>query len=149
MRVVHPRVLIRKLRPDAVVPKYMTATAAGLDLSAAIDAPMTIAPGDRVAVGTGLAMAIPAGYEGQVRPRSGLARTHGMTVINAPGTVDADFRGQVTILLVNHGREPVTISPGDRIAQLVIAPVVQARLEEVEELDETARGAGGFGSTGR
>src|SRR5512134_4019458 len=101
-----------------------------------------------VAVPTGLAMAIPRGYEGQVRPRSGLARKHAITVANAPGTIDADFRLEVMVLLINLGREPYTIQPGDRVAQLVIAPVVQAQLDEVDQLDETAR-AGGFGSTGR
>ena len=146
---MHPRVLIRKLRPDAVVPQYMTANAAGLDLAAAMEAPITIEPGGRAAIGTGLAMAIPAGYEGQVRPRSGLARKHGITLINTPGTIDADYRGEITVLLINHGNEPVRIAPGERIAQLVIAPFVQARLEEVDELSDTERGAGGFGSTGR
>ena len=143
-----PRVQIKKLRPDAVVPKYMTAQAAGLDLCAAIDAPIDVAPGARVAISTGLALALPPGYEGQVRPRSGLAKEHGITVVNSPGTIDADYRGPVTILLINHGQSTVTIKPTDRIAQLVIAPVVQAELSEVDELDATARGAGGFGSTG-
>jgi len=146
---MRPRVQIKKLRPDAVVPAYMTEHAAGLDLCAALDAPLVIAPGERVAISTGLALAIPAGFEGQVRPRSGLAKSHGLTVVNSPGTIDADYRGPVTILLINHGREDVTIEPMQRIAQLVIAPVVQAELVEVEELDATARGAGGFGSTGR
>lgn len=144
-----PRVQLRRLRPDAVVPRYMSPGAAGLDLAAAIDAPIVIAPAATAAVGTGLAMAIPAGFEGQVRPRSGLARKHGMTVLNAPGTIDSDYTGEVVVLLVNLGREPFTIASGDRIAQLVIAPVVQAELVEVEALDETERGAGGFGSTGR
>jgi dUTP pyrophosphatase len=146
---VIPRVQIKKLRPDAIVPQYMTAQAAGLDLAASIEAPITIEPGDRIAIGTGLAFALPPGYEGQIRPRSGLARKHGITLVNAPGTVDEDFRGEVTVLVINHGREPVRIAPGERIAQMVIAPVVQAQLEEVEELPDTARGAGGFGSTGR
>jgi dUTP pyrophosphatase len=146
---VTPRVQLKKLRPDAIVPQYMSEHAAGLDLCAAIDAPITIAPGDRVAVDTGLAMAIPHGFEGQVRARSGLARKHGIGLVNAPGTVDADYRGAVMILLINLGREPVQIAPGDRIAQLVIAPVVRAQLEEVDELSATQRGDGGFGSTGR
>jgi dUTP pyrophosphatase len=146
---VTPRVQIKKLRPDAIVPRYMSEHAAGLDLSASIEAPLTIAPGDRAAIPTGLAMAIPPGFEGQVRPRSGLARKHGVMLTNAPGTIDADFRGEILILLVNGGREPVRIEPGDRIAQLVIAPIVQAQLEEVDELSETERGSGGFGSTGR
>jgi dUTP pyrophosphatase len=144
-----PRVLIKKLRPDAIVPAYQTANAAGLDLCAALDEPVTIQPGKRMAISSGLAMAIPEGYEGQVRPRSGLARDHGITCLNSPGTCDADYRGPITILLVNHGQEPVTIEPGHRIAQLVIAPVVQAELVETDELSDTARGSGGFGSTGR
>ena len=143
-----PVVSFRRLRPDAVVPAYMTAGAAGLDLAAALDAPVVLAPGARAAIGTGLAMAIPAGYEGQVRPRSGLAKSHGVTVVNAPGTIDADYRGEVAVLLVNLGDAPVTIAPGMRVAQLVIAPVVQAALAVVDELPATARGAGGFGSTG-
>lgn len=149
MIAMRPRVQIKKLRPDAVVPAYMTEHAAGLDLCAAIDAPIVIAPGERVAISTGLAFALPQGFEGQVRPRSGLAKSHGITVVNSPGTVDSDYRGPVTILLINHGTEPVTIEPAHRIAQLVIAPVVQAALVEVDELDTTARGTGGFGSTGR
>jgi dUTP pyrophosphatase len=141
-------VQIRRLRPDAIVPRYQTPDAAGMDLHAAVDQPMPVAPGAVVAVPTGLAMAIPRGFEGQVRPRSGLARKHAITVANAPGTIDADFRLEVMVLLINLGREPYTIQPGDRVAQLVIAPVVQAQLDEVEQLDETAR-TGGFGSTGR
>ena len=143
-----PRVRFRRLRPDAVVPAYMTADAAGLDLAAALDAAVTLAPGARAAVGTGLALELPRGFEGQVRPRSGLAAKHGVTVVNAPGTIDADYRGEVAVLLINHGLEPFTVAPGARIAQLVIAPVVQATLEEVDALSSTARGAGGFGSTG-
>jgi len=142
-------VQIRRLRPDAMLPRYQTADAAGMDLHAALDAPMQIAPGAVVAVPTGLAMAIPRGYEGQVRPRSGLALKHAVTVVNAPGTIDADFRAGVMVLLINHGREPFTINHGERIAQIVIAPVSQAEVVEVAELDQTARGMGGFGSTGR
>lgn len=144
-----PRVQIRRLRPDAIVPRYQTADAAGMDLHAALDQPMQIAPGAVVAVPTGLAMAIPRGWEGQVRPRSGLALKHAVTVANAPGTLDADFRGPVMVLLINLGREPFTIEHGHRVAQLVIAPVAQAELVEVDELSVTERGAGGFGSTGR
>ena len=140
---------IKKLRPDAIVPRYMTALSAGLDLAAAIDAPVTLAPGDRAMIGTGLAFELPAEYEGQIRPRSGLAIKHGVTLVNAPGTLDADYRGELMVLVINHGREPVQIKPGERIAQMVIAPFVQARLEVVEELSETDRGEGGFGSTGR
>jgi dUTP pyrophosphatase len=141
--------MFRRMRPDAIVPRYMTANAAGLDLCAAVDTPVAMAPGERVAISTGLAMAIPDGFEGQVRPRSGLAREHGVTVVNAPGTIDADFRGVVHVLLVNLGAQPFTVKPGERIAQLVIAPVVQAELAEVDELPATERGTGGFGSTGR
>jgi dUTP pyrophosphatase len=142
-------VQIRRLRPDAIVPRYQTVDAAGMDLHAALDDAMTLAPGVVVAVPTGLAMAIPRGYEGQVRPRSGLARKHAVTVANAPGTIDSDFSGEIMILLINLGREAYTIEPNDRVAQLVIAPVVQAELVEVAELPRTERGAGGFGSTGR
>jgi dUTP pyrophosphatase len=147
--VTTPRVQIRRLRPDAMLPRYQTPDAAGMDLHAALDAPMQVAPGAVVAVPTGVSMAIPRGFEGQVRPRSGLAAKHAVTVVNAPGTIDADYRGAVMVLLINHGREPFTIGHGDRIAQLVIAPVSQAELLEVGELDQTERGAGGFGSTGR
>jgi dUTP pyrophosphatase len=149
MVTARPRVLIKKQRPDAILPRYMTAQAAGLDLSAALDEPITIAPGERVAVSTGLAFALPPGYEGQLRPRSGLAREHGVTLVNSPGTLDADFRGTVMVLVINHGDAAVQIAPGQRIAQLVIAPVVQAELVEVDDLSATERGTGGFGSTGR
>lgn len=127
----------------------MSALAAGLDLVAAIDAPIVLRPGERTGIGTGLAIELPPGFEAQVRPRSGLARKHGITLVNGPGTIDADYRGEIVVLVINHGAEPVPIAPGDRIAQLVIAPVVQAELVEVDELTETERGAGGFGSTGR
>jgi dUTP pyrophosphatase len=149
MSAMRPRVLIKKLRADAVVPRYMTAHAAGLDLSAALDAPIELGVGKRAAIPTGLAIKLPEGYEAQVRPRSGLAREHGVTLVNAPGTIDADYTGPVIVLLINHGDGPVRIEPGQRIAQLVIAPVVQAELTETEELPGTARGSGGFGSTGR
>ena len=141
-------VRFRRLRAGAVLPAYMTAGAAGMDLSSAEDGAVTIGAGERAAVATGLALEIPEGFEGQVRPRSGLARKHGVTLTNAPGTIDSDYRGEVTVLLVNLGREPHTIAPGDRIAQLVIAPVTRARLVEVQELTGTKRGAGGFGHTG-
>jgi len=146
---VRPRVLVKKLRPDAVVPRYMTAHAAGLDLAAAIDEPVELAVGKRAAIPTGLAIKLPEGYEAQVRPRSGLAREHGVTLVNSPGTIDADYTGPLVVLVINHGDRPVRIEPGQRIAQLVIAPVVQAELAEVDELPATDRGAGGFGSTGR
>ncbi|WP_293807144.1 dUTP diphosphatase [uncultured Bosea sp.] len=133
---------------DLPLPAYETEGAAGLDLRAAIGGPVTLAPGERALIPTGLAMQLPEGFEGQVRPRSGLALRHGVTVLNAPGTVDSDYRGEVSVVLINHGSEPFTVTRGDRIAQLVIAPVTHARLSEVETLSETARGAGGYGSTG-
>ena len=141
-------VRFRRLRAGAVAPAYMTAGAAGMDLSSAEEAPVTIGAGERVAVATGLALELPEGFEGQVRPRSGLARKHGVTLTNAPGTIDSDYRGEVTVLLVNLGREAHTIAPGDRIAQLVIAPVTRATLVEASDLSDTKRGAGGFGHTG-
>lgn len=127
----------------------MTALAAGMDLSAALDDVVVLAPGARAAIPTGLAMAIPPGYEGQVRPRSGLARDRGVTVLNAPGTIDADYRGEVQVLLVNLGQEPARIEPGQRIAQLVLAKVEQLEVREVGELPSSERGSGGFGSTGK
>lgn len=127
----------------------MTSGAAGLDLTAAIDAPITLAPGERHLVDIGLAVAIPPGYEGSVRARSGLAIKHGIGLVNAPGTVDSDYRGPLRVIVINHGHELFTINSGDRIAQMVIAPVAQADIVEVSELSDTARGAGGFGSTGR
>jgi len=130
------------------LPHYATEAAAGADLHAAIAAPVTLEPGRRAAIPTGLALAIPSGFEGQVRPRSGLARRHGVTVANAPGTIDADYRGEIEVLLINLGQEPFTIERGDRIAQLVIAPVTRVSFVTVEAHDETARGTGGFGSTG-
>ncbi len=132
------------------LPAYATDGAAGMDLLAALDegSPLTLAPGARAAVPTGLAFAIPVGFEGQVRARSGRALREGLAVINGPGTIDADFRGEVRVLLANLGDAPVTLSRGDRIAQLVFCPVVRAVLSAVESLPETTRGAGGFGSTG-
>ena len=148
-----PVVPIQRLahNSDLPLPAYESADAAGMDLRAAVpaDQPLTLAPGERAAVPTGLAFALPSGFEGQVRPRSGLALKAGITCLNSPGTVDADYRGEVKVILINHGREPFVIQRGDRIAQLVIAPVVQSAWAEVESLDETLRGAGGFGSTGR
>jgi dUTP pyrophosphatase len=143
-----PRVRFKKLRPGALTPKYMSAGAAGLDLASAADEPITLAPGARAAVPTGIAFAIPRGFEGQVRPRSGLARKHGITLTNSPGTIDSDYRGEVQVLMINLGDAPHVIQPGDRVAQLVIAPVVEAELEEADSLDETKRGDGGFGHTG-
>jgi len=132
------------------LPAYETAHAAGMDLRAAVpeNTPLTLRPGDRNAVPTGLAMAIPPGFEGQVRPRSGLALRAGVTCLNSPGTIDADYRGEVKVILINHGPDDFIVRRGDRIAQLLIAPVVQATWREVDALEETARGEGGFGSTG-
>jgi dUTP pyrophosphatase len=133
------------------LPAYQSAHAAGLDLLAAVplDAPMILAPGKHALVPTGLAIALPAGYEAQVRPRSGLAAKHGVTVLNAPGTVDADYRGEIGVLLINHGDTPFPIRRGERIAQMVIAAVVRAEVTQVASLSATDRGGGGFGSTGR
>jgi len=128
------------------LPAYATAGAAGMDVVSAES--VTLAPGARHAVATGLALAIPPGYEIQVRPRSGLALKHGITVPNTPGTIDSDYRGELKVILINHGAEPFIITRGDRVAQLVLAPVVQAVWDEVDSLDATERGAGGFGSTG-
>ena len=133
---------------DLPLPSYETSQAAGMDLPAAIEADLVIEPGRRAVVPTGLAIALPAGYEAQVRPRSGLAAKNGVTVLNSPGTVDADYRGEVKVILINLGDAPFTISRGMRIAQMVIAPVTQAAMVEVSVLPATARGAGGFGSTG-
>lgn len=132
------------------LPQYQSALAAGLDLVAAVpaDAPVTIAPGARAAIPTGIALALPAGHEAQVRPRSGLALRHGVSVLNTPGTIDADYRGEVQVILVNLGSAPFLVERGVRIAQLVIAPVSHVRLVETENLDATARASGGFGSTG-
>ena len=130
-------------------PAYATAGAAGCDLRAAIEAPLLILPGGRVRVPTGLAVAIPEGYEGQVRIRSGLAHDQGLAVVNAPGTIDSDYRGEIRVIVANLGSEPVTLERGERIAQLVFAPVARARFEKVSELPSSQRGEGGFGSTGR
>jgi len=133
------------------LPAYQTAHAAGLDLVAAVaeDAPLVLSPGARAVVPTGLTIALPEGFEAQLRPRSGLAARHGVTVLNAPGTVDADYRGEIGVLLINHGRDSFTIRRGDRIAQMIIAPVARAELVSVTALSSTERGSGGFGSTGR
>lgn len=133
------------------LPAYQSALAAGMDLLAAVpeNQPLILAAGKRAVVPTGLMIALPSGYEAQVRPRSGLAAKHGITVLNAPGTIDADYRGEVGVLLINHGDADFTIQRGERIAQMVIAPVSQARLTPVAVLSETGRGSGGFGSTGR
>lgn len=145
-------VLIQALHPklgrEVPLPARMTASSAGLDVAAAVDAPVTIAPGDRAMIPCGFAMAIPHGYEAQMRPRSGLAAKHGVTLLNSPGTIDADYRGEVKAILVNHGREPFVVEQGMRIAQMVVAPVTMSVVEVVTSVQATARGAGGFGSTG-
>ncbi|HEX9809724.1 MAG TPA: dUTP diphosphatase [Alphaproteobacteria bacterium] len=130
------------------LPAYATAGAAGLDLTAAVDAPIVLAPGERALVPTGFAVALPAGFEAQLRPRSGLAARSGVSVLNAPGTVDSDYRGEIKVCLINLGQAPVTIARGERIAQMVVAPVASVRLSEADALGDTARGTGGFGSTG-
>ncbi len=147
-----PRLRIHRVRPGAIVPRYATDGAAGLDLHAALDVETVLSPGRSVMVPTGLVIALPPGHEGQVRPRSGLAAKHGVTVLNAPGTIDEDYRGEVHVLLVHLGSEDVVIRPGDRIAQLVVAPVARVLVEVSDDADglgATARGTGGFGSTGR
>lgn len=142
------RVRLRRLRDSrAPLPRYMTDGAVGMDLAAAIDSALTLAPGARTLVPCGFAIAIPRGYEGQVRPRSGLALRQGISIPNSPGTIDPDYRGEVAVLLVNLGTESVEIEPGQRIAQLVVCPVARCEFEEVEELDATVRGDGGFGHT--
>jgi dUTP pyrophosphatase len=144
-----PVLRILKKDPQARVPEYKTAGAAGADIRARLRAALAIPPLGRAKVPTGLALEIPPGYEAQVRPRSGLALGEGVTVLNSPGTIDSDYRGELEVLLVNLGAAPVTINDGDRIAQLVIAPVIRPALVEVQSLPDTGRGAGGFGSTGR
>ena len=146
-----PRVLVRRLPHAADLPLPETATphSAGYDLRAAIGETVMLAPGDYMKVPTGIALQIPTGWEGQVRPRSGLAIEHGVTVLNAPGTIDADYRGEVGVILINHGTEPFEICRGDRIAQVIIAPAAQATWREAEELSDSSRGGGGFGSSGR
>jgi dUTP pyrophosphatase len=133
---------------DLPLPEYQSVQAAGLDLLAAVATDLIIAPGQRALVPTGIAIALPAGTEAQVRPRSGLAARHGVTVLNAPGTVDADYRGEIQVILINHGDAPFVVQRGARIAQLVIAPVLHANLSESQELSDTRRGGAGFGSTG-
>ncbi|MFZ4466572.1 MAG: dUTP diphosphatase [Phycisphaerales bacterium] len=142
-------VRFKRLRPGAQVPAYQSDHAAGLDLHACLEAPLTLAPGDIAMVPCGFAMAIPHGFEGQVRPRSGLSTKFGISMPNAPGTVDSDYRGEMMVPLINLGRVAFTVEHGMRVAQMVIAPVARAAVREVDELDGTARGHGGFGSTGR
>ena len=131
------------------LPQFETPQSAGMDLRANIDAPVVLQPGDRALIPTGIAMALPDGFEAQIRPRSGLAYKHGVTVLNSPGTIDADYRGDVGVLLINHGSEPFTVEDGMRVAQMVVAQYSQFQWEAVSDLSDTDRGAGGFGSTGK
>ncbi len=142
------KVTVRRLAPDLPLPAYATAGSAGMDLLAAVERDVVLPPGGFAAVPTGIALSLPDGYEAQVRPRSGLALSHGVTVLNAPGTVDSDYRGEVAAILVNHGRSAFTITRGMKIAQLVVAAHARAEWQEAAGLDETPRGQGGFGSTG-
>jgi dUTP pyrophosphatase len=146
-----PKLRVYAMRADAVLPRYRTSGAAGMDLAACLDAPLVIQPRATARIPTGLQIALPLGHEGQVRPRSGLAARNGVTVLNAPGTIDEDYRGEVQVLLINLGNHPVTVCHGDRIAQLVVAPVIRVDIETVGEqaaLGDTPRGTSGFGSTG-
>jgi dUTP pyrophosphatase len=141
---------LKRLKPEAtLLPAYMTSHAAGMDLCAAIEDDLVIKPGERAFVPTGIAIAVPPGYEAQIRPRSGLALRHGISLVNSPGTVDADYRGEIGIIMINHGAEPFAIRNGERIAQMVFAPVARAVLREVADLEQTDRGEGGFGHTGK
>ncbi|PJA32764.1 MAG: dUTP diphosphatase [Zetaproteobacteria bacterium CG_4_9_14_3_um_filter_53_7] len=148
---LNPIVHIQKLPHGEGIdlPFYATTHAAGADLRAAVDADIVIEPGEHKLIKTGFAMALPDNYEAQIRPRSGLALKNGITVLNSPGTIDADYRGEVGVILINHGKQPFTVSRGDRIAQMIIAPFVQADFHAVAELSETERGSGGFGSSGK
>ncbi len=139
---------IQRLRPEATIPRYQTPHSAGMDLHACLNEPIVLEPGHRALVPTGLALAIPEGFEGQVRARSGLALRQGLALVNAPGTIDADYRGELGVLLINLGQEPLRIAHAERIAQLVIAPVIQPRILECNSLEATLRGQGGFGHTG-
>ena len=145
------KILIKRLREEPAVrlPAYMTEQSSGMDLYAFVEGKITLQPGERKLIPTGISMAIPEGFEGQVRPRSGLAIRHGIGVVNAPGTIDADYRGEIAILLINYGQEPFTVRSGDRIAQMIISRVARATWEEVDVLPSTARQEGGFGHTGR
>jgi dUTP pyrophosphatase len=145
--MIVPVVKIQRLR--GAMPNYQSEHAAGIDLSAALDEALVLAPSRRAAVPTGIAVEIPPGFEGQLRARSGRALDEGLAIVNSPGTVDADYRGEIKVILINLGEHPITIKPDERIAQLVIAPIVRAQLVEVEQLGTTTRGSGGFGHTGK
>ena len=145
------KVKIRRIRPEknAPLPRYMTAHAAGVDIYADLDRELVLGAGDRALVPTGIAIELPEGYEAQIRPRSGLALNHGVSLVNSPGTIDADYRGEISVIIINHGKEPFIVRHNERIAQMVFAPLIRAVFDEVEELGKTARGDGGFGHTGR
>ena len=149
-KIVVPKLLLTRLphAKDLPVPSYESVLAAGMDIRAALDEPISLKPGERTLISTGIKIAVPEGYEAQIRPRSGLAIRNGITMLNSPGTIDADYRGEVKVIAINHGHETFIVNHGDRIAQLIIAPVVQVDIHEVEALPETNRGDGGFGSTG-
>ena len=142
------KIQIKKLSNDVLIPKYETPGSSGMDIAAYIEQEITINSGDKVLIPTGFSLSIPQGYEVQIRPRSGLAAKKSITVLNTPGTIDADYRGEIKVILINLGKEKFIIRKGERIAQMVVCPVIQAQLEEVQELPATDRGAGGFGSTG-
>ena len=142
------KILIKKLFHEVSIPRYETSGSSGLDVSAFIESKVEIAPGEKAIIPTGFALSIPKGYEIQIRPRSGLAAKNNISVLNTPGTIDADYRGEIKIILINLGKEKFIVEKGLRIAQMVVAPVIQAKIEEVDELSETARGSGGIGSTG-
>jgi dUTP pyrophosphatase len=148
-----PEIRFRRLRPrqdaDIPLPRYMTPGSAGMDIAVALDSPLVLAPGEITLLPTGLAMALPPGYEAQIRPRSGLAVRHGIGLVNAPGTIDADYRGEIQIAAINFGKSPYTFRRGDRVAQMIIHPVCQVRVTVVESLEETDRNCGGFGHTGK
>jgi dUTP pyrophosphatase len=148
-----PEIRFRRLNPrrdaDIPLPRYMTPGSAGMDLAVALDTPLVLAPGEITLLPTGLAMALPPGYEAQIRPRSGLAVRHGIGLVNAPGTIDADYRGEIQIAAINFGKSPYTFRRGDRVAQMIIHPVCQVRVTVVESLEETDRNCGGFGHTGK
>jgi len=152
MKAEGVKVKVKRIRGyydrEIPLPRYMTEHSSGMDLYAAVDEEVTLEPGERKLIPTGIAISVPKGYEGQVRPRSGLALRNGVTLVNTPGTIDSDYRGEIGILLINFGRQPFTVKRGDRIAQLVIAPVFQATVELADELDDTPRSGGGFGHTG-
>ena len=142
------KILIKRLSKDVSLPKYETIGSSGMDLAANITAKIKIGPGETVIIPTGIALSIPKGFEVQIRPRSGLSAKKGISVLNTPGTIDADYRGEIKVILINLGKEKFLIENGNRIAQMVVCPVTQVKMEEVDELSETSRGAGGFGSTG-